>query len=118
MTTPTSSNNLSNDHTTKIANQLEGLRVSDEPQHTVTPKQSIIAVACQDFEEAMKVECEAFTRDICSQLAGVRQSLGAAIKGEGSISSTFASLRESMDKDHAELMDQLNVLKERLDRMG
>ena len=118
MTTPISPNNLSNDHTANIANQLEGLKVTDELQHTVTPKQSIIAVACQEFKEAMRVECEAFSRDLTSDLAGIGQSLRAEMKAGGDISSTFASLRESMDREHAELMEQLNVLKEKLDRMG
>jgi hypothetical protein len=64
------------------------------------------------------VECEAFSRDLSSDLAGIGQSLRAEMKAGGDISSTFASLRESMDRDHAQLMEQLNVLKERLDRMG
>jgi len=118
MTTPISPNNTSNSQAAHLANRLEGLRVTDGPENTVTPAQSSVAVAYQDFAEAMKMECESFTRDICSQLADVRQDLREAIKGEGGIISTFASLRESMDKDHAKLMEQLNVLKEKLDRMG
>jgi benzoyl-CoA reductase/2-hydroxyglutaryl-CoA dehydratase subunit BcrC/BadD/HgdB len=118
MTIPLDPNTLSDNDTTHVANQLGGLKVTDEPENIVKPKQSIIAVACQEFQEGMKVECESFSRNICSQLADLRQSLGAAIKGEGSISSSFASLRETMDRDHAELMEQLNVLKEKLDRMG
>jgi hypothetical protein len=117
MTTPISPNNLSNDHTANIANQLEGLRV-DEPENIVKPKQSSIATACQEFQEAMRVECEAFSRDLTSDLAGIGQSLRAEMKAGGDIRSTFASLRESMDRDHAKLMEQLNVLKEKLDRMG
>jgi len=118
MTSPISPNNLSNDHTGDMAHRLEGLRVTDEPENIVKPKQSIIAAAWQEFREAMRVECEAFSRDLTSDLAGIGQSLRAEMKAGGDISSTFASLRKSMDRDHAELMEQLNVLKEKLDRMG
>jgi hypothetical protein len=66
----------------------------------------------------MRVECETFSRELTSDLAGIGQSLRAEMKPGGDLSSTFASLRESMDRDHAQLMEQLNVLKEKLDRMG
>ena len=119
MTTPTSYNNLSNDHTTKIANQLEGLRVSDETQHTVTPEHSTIATAWQEHDKAIKAECESFTRDLSSQLAGMRQRLVAAIEEKGRAKSNiFAPLREYLDSSQVDFEEQVRVLRERLDKIG
>jgi hypothetical protein len=119
MTTPTSPNNLSNDHTANIANQLEGLRVSDEPENIVKPKQSSITAAWQEHDEAIKAECEAFTRDLSSQLAGLRQRLVAEIEENGrAASDIFAPLREYLDNSQAEFEEQMRVLRERLDKIG
>jgi hypothetical protein len=119
MTTPISSTNPSNDHTANIANQLEGLRVSGEPENIAAPEQSIIAAAWQEHDEAMKAECEAFTRDLSSQLAGMRQRLVAEIEENGRArSAIFAPLRDYLDNSQAEFEEQMRVLRERLDKIG
>jgi hypothetical protein len=118
MTTPTSPNELSYDHTANIANQLGGLRVS-EPQNIAAPEQSIIAAAWQEHDEAIKAECESFTRDLSSQLAGMRQRLVAEIEEKGrAASNIFAPLREYLNNSQAEFEEQMRVLRERLDKIG
>jgi len=119
MTTPTSNDNLSNNQTAHIANQLEGLRVTDEPENIVKQRQSSIAAAWQEHDEAMRAECESFTRDISTQLAGMRQRLVGAIEENGRArSDIFAPLREYLDNSHDEFMEQMRVLRERLDKIG
>jgi hypothetical protein len=119
MTTSTSPNNLSNDHTANIANQPEGLRVTDGPENMVKPTQSIVAAAWQEHDESMRAECESFTRDLSSQLAGMRQRLVAEIEEIGRArSNIFAPLREYLDNSQAEFEEQMRVLRERLDKIG
>jgi hypothetical protein len=119
MTTPISPNNLSNNQTAHLANQLGGLRVSDEPENIVKPKQSSIAAAWQEHDESMRAECESFTRDLSSQLAGMRQRLVAEIEENGRArSAIFAPLRDYLDNSQAEFEEQMRVLRERLDKIG
>ena len=93
--------------------------MSDEPQHTVTPAQSIIAAAWQEHDESMRAECESFTRDLSSQLAGMRQRLVAEIEEIGRArSNIFAPLREYLDNSQAEFEEQMRGLRERLDKIG
>lgn len=111
MTTPISSHNPT-DH---ITNRLESLSVTDEPQHIVQSTPPSFAAACQEFEEAMRAECEASSRAISSALANMRHDFVAAYEAEARVSREFFV---SLDNSHAEFMERLKILRERLDRIS
>jgi hypothetical protein len=63
----------------------------------------------------MRVQCEVSSRAVSSALANLRQEFVAAYEAEARVSREFFV---SLENSHAEFMERLKILRERLDRIS